>query len=94
MPYSNNPRNTPDARKYRNADGSFPAYAWPGGYPLYYLAIEEIMPSLAVVCPDCASLEDSEVFLSMDINWEDDSLYCDNCGDRIQSAYAEPTGEA
>ena len=27
--------------------------------------------------------------LATDINWEDPSLYCDHCGERIESAYAE-----
>ena len=24
-----------------------------------------------------------------DVNWEDDTLFCDNCGERIESAYAD-----
>lgn len=27
---------------------------------------------------------------AFDINYEDPDLYCDHCGERIQSAYAEP----
>jgi len=27
--------------------------------------------------------------LGADINWENPFLYCDNCGERIESAYAE-----
>jgi hypothetical protein len=26
---------------------------------------------------------------ALDVNWEDPSLYCDHCGARIESAYAE-----
>lgn len=26
---------------------------------------------------------------TFDVNWEDASLWCDNCGQRIESAYAE-----
>ena len=27
--------------------------------------------------------------LGCDVNWENPSLYCDHCGERIESAYAE-----
>lgn len=28
--------------------------------------------------------------VAVDVNWEDASLYCDECSQRIESAYAEP----
>ena len=67
-------------------------YAY-GGYPLYY--IDEVNN---VLCRDCAKCEvekePEEVYLKdlpvyCDVNWEDDSLYCDDCNERIESAYAE-----
>lgn len=58
-------------------------YAWPGGYPLYYLATDD-----SVLCPKCANDED-ELPTAHGINYEDAALYCDECGQRIESAYAE-----
>lgn len=34
----------------RNDDGTLPAFAWPGGYPIYYLFADG-----EVCCPDCAN---------------------------------------
>lgn len=58
------------------------AYAWPGGYPMYYQDEHD-----NVLCPKCA--EDVEEELASDVNWEDPDLYCDECGERIESAYSE-----
>lgn len=78
---------------YLLESGKLQAYAWPGGYPLYYLTADN-----GVLCPDCASLPectwDSGEDEQWDIvaaggNWEDDSLYCDHCGKQIESAYGE-----
>ncbi len=75
----------------RDKDGKLPAYAWPGGYPIFYLASDN-----AVLCPKCANEytpeRDNEKQLKpvvADINYEDASLYCENCNVRIESAYAE-----
>ena len=32
--------------------------------------------------------------VASDVNWEDASLTCDNCGQRIESAYGEQQGGA
>jgi len=67
-------------------DGQLPAYAWPGGYPLFYLT-----ESNAVLCPEHANAEGNysdELIVDGNINWEDPHLYCDH-GERIESAYAE-----
>ncbi|MCC6191355.1 MAG: hypothetical protein IT318_20220 [Anaerolineales bacterium] len=74
-------------RQLRDADGKeLPAYAWPGGYPMYYLD-----SGMAVLCPACANKwgEYSTDLDAYDINWEDPDLYCENCNGRIESAYAE-----
>jgi len=70
----------------RDDSGNFPAYAWPGGYPLFYLDKEN-----NVLCPACASrpVDQSQEVTAGDVNWEDSSLYCDDCGARIESAYTE-----
>jgi hypothetical protein len=67
----------------------FPAYAWPGGYPLFYFDNEG-----AILCPKCAREFAHQVRTDKgkplaDINWEDPKLYCDECGKRIETAYAE-----
>jgi hypothetical protein len=54
------------------------------------------------ICHKCAKAEsynilhsnlfgykDGWAFQTAFINWEDTQLYCDNCGDRIESEYAE-----
>jgi hypothetical protein len=75
----------------RLSDGSLPAYAWPGGYPIYYLAADN-----GILCPKCANAYrpelDNEAQLKpvqADVNYEDPSLYCEHCNLRIESAYAE-----
>ena len=75
----------------RMSDGKLPSYAWPGGYPVYYLA-----PDNGVLCPKCANeyrpeRDNREQLepVTADVNWENSSLFCDNCNARIESAYAE-----
>ena len=79
----------------RNEHGKFDAYAWPGGYPIYYLAADN-----GVLCPKCANQytegRDNDEQLKpvqADINWEDASLFCEHCNERIESAYAEDAEE-
>jgi DNA-directed RNA polymerase subunit RPC12/RpoP len=67
------------------------AWAWPGGYPLYYFNEN----TGEVSCPDCASREVRGEYgpentpTHVEVNYEDDSLECGNCGIRIESAYGE-----
>ena len=75
----------------RDPDNKLSAYAWPGGYPVYYLDA-----SGSVLCPACARRSDEDPeeipqFRPSDagINYEDASLFCDECSERIESAYAE-----
>jgi hypothetical protein len=83
----------------RDENGTLPAYAWPGGYPLYYLCGDN-----GILCPECANKEsavregdehpdypdyDQWRIVAADVNWEDSSLTCDNCSKGIESAYAE-----
>lgn len=86
----------------RNDDGRFPAYAWPGGYPIFYVTKDN-----GILCPTCvnrgngsdayvkpnttAGSDDSQwLVVAYDANWEDPDMYCDHCNARIESAYAEP----
>lgn len=78
--------------------GEVAAYAWPGGYPLFYLAADA-----ETLCPGCVNgnirrivdnifddFEDADWrIVARDVNWEDSAMYCGNCGERIESAYAE-----
>ena len=66
------------------------AYAWPGGYPLCYVA------EYLVICPDCVNDPESDFYdadSTPQINWEDSALFCDCCSERIESAYAEDDAE-
>jgi hypothetical protein len=72
-------------------NGELPRYAWPGGYPMYYLAKDN-----GVLCPKCANAfnpeRDNDAQLEpveYGVNYEDSQLYCENCNVRIESAYAE-----
>jgi len=74
-----------DIDEMRKENGQLPSFAWPGGYPLYYLDNEN-----SVLCPECANAEGySTEPIACGVNWEDDSLYCDDCSKRIESAYGE-----
>lgn len=76
-------------------NGQFSAYAWPGGYPIYL-----VMADGEALCIKCArghhheilaaGPDDSWAAQGSDINWEDGDLHCCHCGERIESAYAEP----
>jgi hypothetical protein len=83
----------------RNDDGTLVEFAWPGGYPVYY-----VVEDSGILCPNCARMSEREELglqhdddtfdpqwhiVAADINYEDDSLYCDHCGERIESAYCE-----
>jgi len=68
-------------------------YAWPGGYPRY--AVTDDGGCLCVNCVrtertaiDHAIPGDGWFLLSLAINWES-TLYCDHCGDVIESAYGD-----
>jgi hypothetical protein len=78
-------------------------YAFPGGYPMYL-----VMHDGASLCHACAR-DNFRMILSrtrdpytfddwaaegIDINYEDANLYCEHCGARIESAYAEPECES
>ncbi len=77
----------------RDSSGKFPAYAWPGGYPVFYM-----VATCDVLCAACAngehgseaSLEHDEKqwrLTAMDVYWEGDVMPCDHCGEGIESAY-------
>lgn len=89
----------------RDENGKFPAYAWPGGYPIFYVTADS-----AALCPDCVNDPDNPAhtgaeartkgiddpqwrIVASDVNWEDTSLYCDHCNKQIPSAYGDDGDE-
>ena len=81
---------------YQTESGKLMAYAWPGGYPLYYVCKDG-----GVLCPECASgpecaqatadcPDDAQwLIVAAEVNWENPALTCDHCNKRIESAYAD-----
>lgn len=74
------------------------AYAWPGGYPLYFVASDGEAMSFAGVRMSWrdivrAYLTNDErsgyMLVAVEANWEDAELHCCVSGDRIESAYAD-----
>ena len=74
-------------------------WAWPGGYPLYYLCEDG-----GVLCSKCvnkeieltASTDGSDPWwklVAVDVNYEDPRLECEHCGEFCESAYAESDNE-
>ncbi len=77
----------PIKAKLHIAEGEdFPAFAWPGGYPLFYLTNNN-----DVLCPECANgtEEFDEEIIEVVPNFEDENVYCDHCSRHIESAYGE-----
>ena len=77
---------TEDMKRILDDNGKLPQWAWPGGYPMFYLDGEN-----NVLCTKCANENDefSSPISACDANWEDPDMYCDHCSTRIESAYAE-----
>lgn len=72
-------------------------YAWPGGYPLFY-----ITKDAGALCPKCVNenlellsdIDDPQWYIvGCEINYEDDNMYCDHCGEQIESAYGSDSDE-
>lgn len=74
-----------------------PAFAWPGGYPMFYVCSDG-----GALCPTCANqeialidvaikdgLRDGWRAIDADVNYEDAGLCCDHCGKPIPAAYVD-----
>lgn len=76
-------------------------YAWPGGYPRYFLASDGEALSYKAVRENVRTILDSIHnrhsdgwrIVACEINWEDPALLCVHSGERIESAYAEDEAE-
>ena len=72
-------------------------YAWPGGYPLYFIATNGDPLSSGSVRAGWRNVCESHIktgatcwdVSAIDINWEDSELCCAETGKRIESAYAD-----
>jgi hypothetical protein len=85
---------------------SLEAYAWPGGYPVMYLAqdgwrdeetgILELNPhdrSENVCCAQCAADKDSWpdlIIVASYVHYEGEPEYCEYCDGFTESAYGNP----
>ena len=73
------------------------AYAWPGGYPLFFitsdgaaLSFDSARENLPQVIWSIANgVNDGWRVVACDINYEDGDLTCDHSGKQIESAYAD-----
>ena len=76
----------------RLRDGSLPAFAWPGGYPIVYTASDN-----GILCPSCANSytvdrdnEDQLKPAAYFIHYEGEPEQCEHCNAMIASAYGVP----
>lgn len=78
------------------------AYAWPGGYPVFFITADGAALSFEAAKTErrqiIRAIGHDEGFsgwriVAFDINWEDNELFCDHTGERIESAYGEPDPE-
>lgn len=80
--------------KKRLRDGQ---YAWPGGYPLFFITSDGAALSFEavrsewrqVVWDHLNNVSTGWRIEACDINWEDNELYCDHTNKRIESAYSD-----
>lgn len=83
----------------KNDKGQYDAYAWPGGYPIFYLFADG-----GICCPDCANGKNGSdasadtddpqwKLVASDIHYEGEPLVCDHCGAQIESAYGDPDAD-
>lgn len=72
-------------------------YAWPGGYPCYFitsdgaaLSFDAVKRELRNILESIASkANDGWRIVALEINWEDAALYCEHTGQKIESAYGD-----
>lgn len=72
-------------------------YAWPGGYPCYFVCADGGALSYTSASENAALIaaairdggDDQWRVVGFDVNWEDMDLVCADTGQRIESAYGE-----
>ena len=71
-------------------------YAWPGGYPLYFITSDGAALSFTaardeyrlIVLSSQEKAGDGWQIVACDVNYEDSDLVCDHTGQPIESAYS------
>ncbi len=71
----------------RNENGTLPAYAWPGGYPVIYFTKDGL-----TICPKCANreIDSAQAVIAGDVYWEGPTIQCNDCNADLESAYGDP----
>ena len=70
-------------------------YAWPGGYPLFFICKDGSTLSFNHVLANKAdyayAIDNAypEAIVAVCVNWEDQDLYCEDSGVKIDAAYGE-----
>jgi hypothetical protein len=72
-------------------------YAWPGGYPLYWIMADGEACAFKVAKAERRAMLEALAYgdcqawkpMALEINWEDAALVCAHTGERIESAYSE-----
>jgi hypothetical protein len=73
-------------------------YAWPGGYPLFFVTSDGGALAFGTAWEERANIAQAILsndthggwrVIGVDVNWEDPELMDDHAGERIESAYAE-----
>lgn len=74
------------------------AYAWPGGYPLYFITADgealsfesaQANQGLILEAINTADISSGWQVIGCDVNWEDTQLICAHSNKKIQSAYGD-----
>lgn len=90
---------TPYTIEQFNAQLEAGAFAWPGGYPLYFVTSDGGALSFVAAEKEAdlirSAIAENDTrsgwhVCACEVNWEEVELYCDHTGKRIESAYAEP----
>jgi hypothetical protein len=74
-------------------------YAWPGGYPLYFLdragdtfSFDGVRANFREYCSGHGiGLAIADLGLMVDVNWDDETMFCMVTGKPIECAYFPPT---
>lgn len=77
-------------------------YAWPGGYPCYFVMSDGEALSFKAAQENAGQIRDAIIAndragwraVALEINWEDNELTCAHTGERIESAYGETDDSA
>lgn len=73
-------------------------YAWPGGYPMYFVAADGNALSFDAVHQEIKQVmralrhpgtDRNWQIIGVDVNWEDESLFCSHSGQLIPCAYPQ-----